>query len=232
MAVNWMQQSGEYQAIALQTFYFAAQAFDQSAMTTHKPRAVVVDLDETMIDNSAYQAWAAQQQVPFTDQTWSQWTRAEQALAIPGAVEFAKHVTDHGGKMFYVSNRSVSDYSATVNNLHALGFPGVDKSSVLLSSNTSNKQARFDQIVAQGYQLVVYVGDNLNDFGAETWHQTNSVRRQFVQQHRHQFGTQFIILPNPSYGDWETGLAPNYSKLSPVDKLHARESALRTWQPN
>lgn len=231
MAVNWMQQSGEYQAITLQTFYFATQAFDRSTHATTLPRAVVVDLDETMIDNSAYQAWAAQQRVAFTDKTWSQWTQSEQALAIPGAVDFARYVNSHGGKIFYVSNRSTSDFNATARNLNALGFPGVDKQTLLLNQGSSNKQARFDQINAAGYRIVLYVGDNLNDFGGAAWHQNNQARRQFVAKHRQEFGTQFIILPNPTYGDWESGLVDNYNKLSPQEKIRSRDHALRAWQP-
>lgn len=230
MAVNWMQQSGEYQAIALQTFRFATSAFQQAAAKgTHSP-AVIVDLDETMIDNSAYQAWAAKQEVPFTDATWSQWTHAEQALAIPGAVEFARYIDSHGGIIFYVSNRAEQDRQATVDNLRALGFPGVSPETLLLNTSTSNKQARFDSIKAKGYQVVVYVGDNLNDFGQATWHKDNGQRREFVAQNREKFGTEFFVLPNPSYGDWESGLSQHYSSMRPTDKLEVRKQSLRVWK--
>ncbi|MBT0726096.1 5'-nucleotidase, lipoprotein e(P4) family [Rosenbergiella australiborealis] len=230
MAVNWMQQSGEYQAIALQTFRFATSAFQQSVDAGVRSPAVIVDLDETMIDNSAYQAWAAQQQAPFTDKTWSQWTHAEQALAIPGAVDFARYVDSHGGTLFYVSNRSVHDREATIANLRVLGFPGITDQTLLLSTSTSNKQARFDTIHAEGFQVVVYVGDNLNDFGAATWHKNNSERRAFVEKNRAKFGTEFFLLPNPSYGDWESGLSNGYSAMRPSEKLHTRLQALRVWK--
>lgn len=230
MAVNWMQQSGEYQAIALQTFKFATSAFQQAALKgVHSP-AVIVDLDETMIDNSAYQAWAAQQQVPFTDATWSQWTHAKQALAIPGAVDFARYIDSHGGTIFYVSNRAEQDRQVTADNLRTLGFPGVSAETLLLNTSSSNKQARFDSIGARGYQVVVYVGDNLNDFGQVTWHKDNVQRREFVAQNREKFGTEFFVLPNPSYGDWESGLSQNYTKMSPSAKLQVREQALRVWR--
>ena len=232
MAVNWMQQSGEYPAIALQTFRFATYAYQQAIEKGARTPAVIVDLDETMIDNSAYQAWAAAQQVPFTDATWSQWTHAKQALAIPGAVEFARYVDSHGGTLFYVSNRAEQDRRVTVENLKALGFPGVSGQTLLLNTSSSNKQARFDKIRAQGFQVVVYVGDNLNDFGQATWHKDNTQRRAFVMQNREKFGTEFFLLPNPSYGDWESGLSQGYSDMSPTQKLHVREQALRTWKPS
>ena len=90
--------------------------------------------------------------------------------------------------MFYVSNRKQSEYAATVANMQKLGFTGMSEKTVLLSTDTSNKQARFDAIKRAGYDIVVYAGDNLNDFGAATYHQDNAQRRAFVsenQQVRH-----------------------------------------------
>ncbi|QKJ88741.1 5'-nucleotidase, lipoprotein e(P4) family [Paramixta manurensis] len=229
MALNWFQQSGEYQALAYQAFNFATLAFDNAPSLTGKPKAVVVDLDETMIDNSAYSAWQVKAGKPFADDTWSRWTQARQATAIPGAVSFAQYVNSHGGTMFYVSNRSKNDYAATVENLQRLGFPGVNQKTVRLSSDSSNKQTRFDAIKAEGYNVVLYIGDNLNDFGGATWHQGNPQRRSFVSQNHRLFGTQFIILPNPLYGDWESGLADGYNKLSSQQKLQTRAANLKAW---
>lgn len=228
-AVNWFQQSGEYQALTWQAFNSATLAFDASAKTVKGPRAVIVDLDETMLDNSAYSAWQARYGQPFSDKTWSGWVQARQALAVPGAVPFAQYVNAHGGTMFYVSNRSVKDATATKDNLRALGFPGVSDKTLLLQSDSSNKQARFDAIKASGYTVVLYIGDNLNDFGGATWHKDNAARRQFVADNHARFGTQLIVLPNPLYGDWESGLAPNYNKLTPQQKLQVRDESLRTW---
>ncbi len=229
MALNWFQQSGEYQALTYQAFNTAKMAFDNAKPLDGKPKAVVVDLDETMIDNSAYSAWQVKANKPFDSKTWSEWTGAKQALAVPGAVSFANYVNSHGGTMFYVSNRKTSEYAATMENLNSLGFTGVNEKTLLLSSDTSNKQARFDAIKAAGYNIVIYAGDNLNDFGSATYHKDNAERRAFVNQNHNQFGTQYIVLPNPLYGDWESGLAASYNKLTPEQKLKVREANLRAW---
>lgn len=229
LAVNWFQQSGEYQALAWQAFNTARMAFDAAPSLAGKPKAVIVDLDETMMDNSAYSAWQAKYGQPFSDKTWSEWTRSRQAKAIPGAVEFARYVTAQGGTIFYVSNRDQKDYEATVANLQQLGFPGVNEKTVQLSSNTSNKQPRFDAVNAAGYNVVLYIGDNLNDFGGATWHQGNEQRKAFVSQNHVRFGTRFIILPNPLYGDWESGMAENYNKLLPQQKRATRDARLDAW---
>jgi len=76
---------------------------------------------------------------------------------------------------------------------------------------------------------VIYIGDNLNDFGSATYHQGNEQRRAFVNQNHQHFGTQYIVLPNPLYGDWESGLAKDYNKLTPEQKLNAREQNLKAW---
>lgn len=229
MALNWFQQSGEYQALTYQAFNAATVAFDNAKPLDGKPKAVVVDLDETMIDNSAYSAWQVKANKPFDSKTWSEWTAAKQATAVPGAVNFANYVNSHGGTMFYVSNRKTSEYAATLENLNRLGFTGVNEKTLLLSSDTSNKQARFDSIKAAGYNIVIYAGDNLNDFGAATYHKDNTQRRAFVNQNYKQFGTQFIVLPNPLYGDWESGLAAEYNKLTPEQKLKVRDANLKAW---
>ena len=229
MALNWFQQSGEYQALAYQAFNFATLAFDKAPSLTGKPKAVIVDLDETMIDNSAYSAWQVKANQPFADKSRSRWTQARQAIAVPGAVNFANYVNSHGGTMFYVSNRDGKDATATADNLKRLGFTGVNEKTLRLKTDSSNKQARFDAIRSEGYNVVLYIGDNLNDYGAATYHQGNAQRRAFVNQNSRLFGTQFIILPNPLYGDWESGLGEGYNQLTPERKLQTREANLKAW---
>lgn len=229
MALNWFQQSGEYQALAYQAFNFATLAFDKAPSLAGKPKAVIVDLDETMLDNSAYSAWQVKAKQPFSDKTWSAWTHAREATAVPGAINFANYVNTHGGTVFYVSNRDGQDAAATMDNLNRLGFSGVNSNTLRLKTDSSNKQARFDAIKAAGYNVVLYIGDNLNDYGEATWHQGNAQRRAFVNQNNRLFGTQFIILPNPLYGDWESGLGEGYNQLTPAQKLKTREVNLKAW---
>lgn len=229
LALNWFQQSGEYQALTHQAFNSARLAFDQAKVAPGKKKAVVVDLDETMLDNSPYSGWQAQQGQPFAAATWAKWSQAQQAGAVPGAVQFARYVNSHQGTMFYVSNRKQAEYAATLANMQKLGFTGMSEKTVLLSGDTSNKQARFDAIKNAGYDIVVYAGDNLNDFGAATYHKDNAQRRAFVADNQSKFGTEFIVLPNPLYGDWESGMAQDYNKLTPEQKLQIRQRAIKAW---
>ncbi len=228
-AINWMQLSGEYDALAYQAFNGARRAFDAAKPAKGRKKAVIVDLDEAMIDNTAYAGWRVRQGVPFTEETWARWMAAGQAHPIAGAVEFARHVNAKGGTMFYVTNRDARSFQSTAANIEKLGFPGVSAKTLLLNSGQSNKQERFDSIKAEGYDVVIYMGDNLNDFGVATFHKNNQQRRAFVEANREAFGTKFFMLPNPSYGDWVSGMAQDYYKQSPQRQLEIKRKSIRSW---
>lgn len=101
---------------------------------------MVVDLDETMIDNSAYAGWQVQSGQGFSPKTWTKWVDARQSAAIPGAVEFSNYVNANGGTMFFVSNRRDDvEKAGTVDDMKRLGFTGVnDKTLLLKKINPTN----------------------------------------------------------------------------------------------
>lgn len=229
MGVIWMQQSGEYEALANQTFNLAKVAFDKNKAADGLKKAVVSDLDETLISNSAEAAWQVKYTKAYNSKDWAKWVEARQATAVSGAVDFANYVNSHGGKMFYVSNRKIAGMQATIDNLKALGFTGVSEETVLLRDKTSNKVPRFEKVKAQGYDIVVYMGDNLNDFTGETYHKNNEERRAFVKSNKEMFGTKYFVLPNPTYGGWEGAMAPGYFKNDTQGKLKIRNDILKVW---
>ncbi|MCK3658876.1 5'-nucleotidase, lipoprotein e(P4) family [Pasteurellaceae bacterium Pebbles2] len=230
LGLNWVQQSGEYQALAYQAFNSAKVAFDQAKVKKGKKKAVVVDLDETMLDNSAYAGWQVKNHQPFDGKTWTQWVNARQTQAIAGAVEFNNYVNAHKGTMFYVSNRKdEGEKAATLDDMKTLGFTGASEATLLLKKDKSNKSARFAEIEKQGYEIVLYIGDNLNDFGDATYHKSNEERRAFVQENSKKFGKTFIVLPNPNYGDWEGGLDKNYYKGDAKSRVDIRHNAIKAW---
>ncbi|WKE65089.1 5'-nucleotidase, lipoprotein e(P4) family [Gallaecimonas kandeliae] len=229
-AVLWMQDSGEYRALCYQAFNLAKLAFDQALANHQGKLAVMVDLDETMLDNSPYSAWQILGQQPYSDKSWDTWVNSIQTAALPGAVDFANHVTLAGGTVFYVSNRSARTFDATAKNLVQAGFPRVDRDTLRLKTTTSDKASRLAAIQAQGYQVVLMLGDNLNDFPElGTYHQQNAERELAVDAHQADFGNRFILLPNPSYGDWEPGLGKDYYQLNDAGKARLRQRSLRSW---
>lgn len=230
MAVNWMQQSGEYEALSWQAFNIAQHIYDSREAPEGKTKAVIVDIDETVLDNSAYQAWLIWTNEIYSETTWQEWVHDKNAIAMPGAEAFAKHVLATGGRIFYISNRDSSTFESTAANLRSQGFPDITSETLLLMrGHSSDKTERVEQVIQQGYLPVVFMGDNLNDFTSETYHQDNTTRREYVSRHRNDFGTKFVILPNPSYGDWEGGLDKAYWKVPPAQRMQLRHSNLRPW---
>lgn len=210
LALSWVQTAAEFKALAHQAFNIARLRWDLDKQNDKK--AVVVDLDETVIDNSPFNAGLIGKNYGYGNTTWKEWCDAESATAMPGAVAFLNHVVQSGGDVFYVSNRKAQpekNYDlteVTMNNLKALGFPQVDKDHILLRTDTSNKQPRRDRITGQGYRIVLLLGDNLNDFSSEFGAQTINERAAAVEMNKENFGDIFIVLPNPIYGNWEAAI--------------------------
>jgi len=234
MALAWMQTAAEYRGLCYQAFNLAGIIVDRAlaqAKPGDKPLAVIADLDETLLDNSAYDVGLIGRNAAYSAATWTEWENAAQALAVPGAVDFATAAASKGVELFYVTNRDKAGFDGTLQNLASLGFPFADAKHVLVSAGSSNKQPRFDQ-VAKDYTVAAYMGDNESDFPIGSYHKGMQERNSLADQHRDQFGTQFVVLPNPSYGDWESALADKYFSLSPAAMSEARKAAMRAWLPS
>jgi 5'-nucleotidase (lipoprotein e(P4) family) len=229
-AVLWQQSRGEVSALQYQAYSLARLMYDRDIRVNRRlkrPRAVVVDVDETVLDNSRYQATAIVNHQEFDSKSWTDWCNRAEATAIPGAVEFLNYAAHHGARVFYVTNRSETEKAGTIRNLKQAGFPGVTDETVVVRENESSKEAR-RQHISQRYRIVLLCGDNLADFSSVFDGKTPEVRAAAVLQARQKFGTQFIVLPNPMYGDWEEALY-GYSELSEQAKAAKRRAALKTY---
>jgi 5'-nucleotidase (lipoprotein e(P4) family) len=233
MALAWVQTSAEYRELCYQAFNLAGMLVDKAvafAQNGEKAPAVIADLDETLIDNSAYDAGLVGHNAFYSGKTWTEWELAAQSRAIPGAVEFLTAAAKQGVEIFYVTNRDQAGLRGTIKNLSALGFPFADVKHIVVSTGTSDKQPRFD-VVAKDYNVVLYIGDNANDMPIASYGKNMADRNAIVDRNRDKYGSQFIVLPNPVYGDWEPALAPGYWGLTPKGKDEARRSHFYTWVP-
>lgn len=234
-AVLWTQAAGEEKALCYQAFALARMVLDRDLRTTRRsrmPRAVVVDADETIIDNSPYQAYLVKNRLPYSSAGWNQWVNRAEAAAIPGAIRFLRYAASRGVRVFYITNRNVDNKNATAANLRKLGFPGVSDETLLVKTdpNSSSKEARRKSVSAR-YRIVLLMGDNLNDF-AEVFEQSKSVesRLQAVERNRKEFGKRFIVLPNAMYGDWESAVYDYAPKPSDKEKAEKRRNRLKSYQ--
>ncbi len=187
-------------------------------------RAVVVDIDETVLDNSPAQAYGAKNRLPFELKGWYQWGEMRKAKAIPGAVEFANYAKSKGVRIFYVSNRDEVQKAATIDNLKAAGFPDITEENVVLRQKESTKEPR-RLAIAEKYRIVILMGDNLNDLS--NVYERKSIAERFaeVDKAKELYGNKFIVLPNAMYGEWESAIY-EYGRLTEAQKSEKRANAL------
>ena len=231
MGLLWMRTSAEYRALAYQGYNVAMNAVKMAVTDPshqRKPLAIVLDADETVVDNTKLMGESiATGNGRFDAPWWRQAVHQGKSQAMPGAVEFLNEVHKQGVEIFYVSNRYAPvNYDATVQNFKALGFPSVDKEHVLLFEKDSDKQPRFDRI-AKKYYVVVYMGDNAGDFPIGTKGKTLAERNAIIDAHKEDFGTTFVVFPNPAYGSWVSSLAKGYQNLSPEEQKQVNNQYLQ-----
>ena len=231
MGLLWMRTSAEYRALAYQGYNVAINAVKMAVTDPshqRKPLAIVLDADETVVDNTKLMGESiVNGNGRFDAPWWRQAVHQGKSQAMPGAVEFLNEVHKQGVEIFYVSNRYAPvNYDATVQNFKALGFPSVDKDHVLLFEKDSDKQPRFDMI-AKKYAVVVYMGDNAGDFPIGTKGKTLAERNGIIDAHKEDFGTTFVVFPNPAYGSWVSALAKGYQNLSPEEQKQINNQYLQ-----
>jgi len=227
-AVLWQQTSGEYRALAFQAYNFARLSLKEALwdQANGKPNCVIVDADETILDNSAFQGHEIKKGVSFDPADWAKWTAMGVADTVPGALAFLKFAASKNVETFYVTNRDETDYAGTLKNLQKYGFPNADAAHLLVKTTTSDKEQR-RQKVLEKYNILLLCGDNLSDFSNVFYREGKDTKQQ-VDIAQQLFGKKFIVLPNPMYGDWEKPLY-NGDKLSEADKAKQRLERLKSY---
>jgi 5'-nucleotidase (lipoprotein e(P4) family) len=235
-AILWTQSSAEYRALAYQTFVLARLRLDEDLRgldfrrKTRRPlrAAVIVDADETVLDNSRFQAELVLRDLPYSGKAWHDWCERADAGAVPGSVDFLTYAARRGVTVFYITNRRQAEKTWTIANLQKLGFPKVNDETVMVREDgeSASKESR-RQKVASRYRILLLVGDNLNDFTDDFAGKSITERSAQVDRERAQFGTRFIVVPNPMYGDWENAVYENRSGLTDAEKRSYRRRALK-----
>ncbi|CAN7525253.1 5'-nucleotidase, lipoprotein e(P4) family [Pseudoxanthomonas sp. LjRoot143] len=246
-AVAWVQTSVEYRAITTQTFRAAADHLDVAlkeknwdalvpsergnAATGLKP-AVVMDVDETVLDNSPYQARLIRDGKEYDEISWDQWVAEKKAKPLPGVVDFARAAAEKGVTILYISNRAVHLKEATLANLREAGLPVADDSVFLglgtvlegCEQNGSEKNCR-RRLAGQQYRVLMQFGDQIGDF-VQVEANTRDARQALFDEYDDWFGERWWMLPNPTYGSWEPALFNNAWDQPPAARTQAKRDAL------
>jgi 5'-nucleotidase (lipoprotein e(P4) family) len=204
-SIRWVRDAAEYQAAVIQAYRLATARVEQAAPS--RPQggwAVVLDADETIINNSLYQLERARQGLGFSNESWSAWVKRREATALPGAAAFLSRVRALGGKIAVVTNRlgSECDDTRAVFAAQQLVF---DAMLCRPDGTPSDKNPRFDAVASGApfggtapMDVVLFVGDNILDFPRLA----QSVKSQGVTGFT-DFGVRYILIPNPMYGSWQ-----------------------------
>ncbi len=229
-AVAWSQTAIEHDLIYVQTYrdaearllpamheakWDALSKGDRTGPFNKLPPAVILDIDETVLDNSPYQARVIRSDGEFNEADWAAWCREAKARALPGAVEFTRFAASHGIAVIYISNRARDLDQVTLLNLRKAGFP-ISGPRAFLGLGTvvegceqagSEKGCR-RQLVGRRYRVLMQFGDQLGDF-LDVPANTPSGRRDVLAPYLPWIGTHWFVLPNPTYGSWEPALFNN-----------------------
>lgn len=237
----WVQSAAEYRANALQTYAAATRALDAALADRtwtaaseeqdndpSQPPAVILDLDETALDNTGFEARVIRAGMTYDTKMWKQWTSEGIAAAVPGAAEFLAYARSRGVTPFYVTNRDLDEEPGTRANLERLHFPLDPNVDTLLLRgkrdwSTSDKSPRRAHVAAS-YRVLLLLGDDLNDF-ATIAEPTTAARAAIIERTKSWWGTRWFILPNPMYGGWER--AAIGSGGTPCEQVQRKVDALR-----
>lgn len=245
-AVVWLRTAAEAEALHRQSYAIARRALDmaladtswtaateQSGDFSHLPPAIIVDVDETVLDTSDYMVERFRNGRSFDKVDWNRYVLRENATPVPGAVDFLKYAASKGVTVFYLSNRSADDVAAgivdetepTRRNLAKFGFPDTDSQRTFLFRDKTRgwgeKGPRRAE-VAKTHRILMLVGDNLYDF-IDIENGDRDKRALALQKHLSWLGTRWIVIANPMYGSWEqvvvghaTGAAGRKARLEAV----------------
>ncbi len=248
-AVLWMQRSAEYKAVSETIYRAAADKLDTALKEKHWDAlvpserdnagktaalapAVIMDVDETVLDNSPYQARLVRDGKEFDDLSWDAWVAEKKARPLPGVVDFAQAATANGVTILYLSNRAEHLQAATLANLRAVGLPVKDES-VFLGLGTfvegceqhgSEKNCR-RQLAGRNYRVLMQFGDQLGDF-VQIVANTPDGRGKLHEEYADWFGERWWMLPNPSYGSWEPAIFNNAWDQPRAMRRQAKRDAL------
>ncbi|MGN2253992.1 5'-nucleotidase, lipoprotein e(P4) family [Frateuria sp. GZRe12] len=247
-ATAWVQNAVEHDLIYLQTYRDAQQRLgsaladarwdaltpaDRLQSSNGLPPAVVLDVDETVLDNSPYQARLIRARAPFDQASWDAWCREARARALPGVVAFTRQAAAQGIKVIFISNRDKALDEATLANLRQVGVPVAGPEALLglgttvpgCTQHASDKGCR-RQWVSRHYRVLMQFGDQLGDF-LDIPENTPAGRAASVKPYLDWIGRRWFVLPNPSYGSWEPALFGNDWKLAVPERRLRKIETLR-----
>ena len=246
LATLWTQRSVEYRGNALTVFALArirldealadrnwtAAPAEQKADYQSLPPAIILGVDEKLVDNSRYQAWMVKNNQTFSTKTWNQFCAAQVSTAIPGAVEFTKYAESKGVKAFYITNRGAETEKDTRENMAKLGFPmGGNVDTFLMQGEKpewGGAKGTRRAVVTKDYRVLLNIGDNFGDFD-DRYRTSEADRAKAFEADMPYWGRQWLVIANPTYGSFDTAPFGHDFKKPREEQRKAKWDVLETW---
>ncbi|MEE4175477.1 MAG: HAD family acid phosphatase, partial [Xanthomonadales bacterium] len=226
--------SREYVAATTGIYAAATRALERLTEAQASPergRAVVLDIDETVLDNVAYQAQLVLDDATYASDSWDAWIALRAADAVPGVVDFVSRAQSLGFHVAFITNRACRDregtsracpqHGDTLTNLEAIGIDTSETTLMLRGERppppcqpllieeeqaagvwSSDKESRRACVEVER-DIVMLFGDQLGDFTSSEQGADGATGRDAVASAESPWGTRWFMLPNPTYGDWK-----------------------------
>ncbi|NOH72236.1 acid phosphatase [Vibrio pectenicida] len=229
-SVAWKQTAAEYRALYYQGFNLAKMHLDK-ALAEHKkgdkPLAIVTDLDDTLVLPLEYWGKLIQNNKDFfEDPLWDEWIPTNGMIPSPGSNDFLEYANRNNVDIFYVTSRDQGEptWELAKQNILAMGFPLKDDAHLTVLTDTSNKETRQNEIL-KNYNVVVLLGDNLNDFKRKYYIKGDvDGRIAKMEEDKDLFGSKYILFPNPTDGHW---LAAIFGESEPEATQENRKTLIK-----
>lgn len=242
-AILWVQSSVEFKMLCTQTYKWASAqlvqnledktvtaAKEQTADFENLPPAVIVDIDETILDNSPFEARLIKNGQSYNDTLWNKWVDEEKAVPIPGAKNFLNLAKQKGIKVFYITNRKIENEPQTLENLKKEIDPEITAEEILSKNEmpdwTSDKSSR-RAFVSKNYRILLMVGDDYNDF-IYLGKPNVTARNEMAQKQKEYWGKLWFVIPGPTYGSFENTLLDYDHSLSEKQIWKKKTAHLKT----
>jgi len=195
--IRWVRESQEYAALCRQTYQMAWESLKSDLRSSTIPTAIVMDLDETVLDNSQYEVENFIKNEHFTMETWADWVNRAEAGVVPGAKAFIDSVrTLKNIRLIFISNRMAVRTGVTIENMKVLELFDPADIYLLARDSADKKPVRREEVFtgtgrmkdAGAFIVAAWFGDAIGDFPAE--------------KNDPDFGHSWFVISNPMYGKW------------------------------
>ena len=194
--IRWVTKSSEYKILCEQTYKNAWDNLSEILNQSNQQSAIIMDLDETVLDNSKYQIGLTEKGESYNPESWSEWVNLKEAELVPGAKQFIDNVRLTNTTIIFLSNRMAKNELPTIENMKRLNIYDEKDIFLLRIDKPDKKHVRRNEVTSGTGRLeqvgpmevLAYFGDAFHDFPQES--------KNYI------FGQNMFMFPNPMYGKW------------------------------